>query len=348
VKVLITGIAGATGRIVAMRLLEAGHQIIGIDKRSFPAAPEGLDMHRVDIRSRPAEDVFRTTAGGGAWRLSPRSHAARIATLNLGARAVFDHASLRREARRVVDVTPTTARAQIAALPHGRQPRRRCRASRARRSSPPICTPACPWRMPDMTTTVLRMVYTLGSTGQGTLASFIRRPRVPRILGFDPLFQFMHERDVASAIEAALKARIRGVYNVAGPPPVPLSTLIEETGRSSIALPEIAYRLALGRFGLPKLPAAALHHIKHPVIIDDRAFRNATGYTHKVSEGECMREYRNAFPIVELKRLPLPAVAPEAAAEDRRLSFECRASDADTRTAQVVSAAEHSCSPHRK
>ena len=37
-KVLIPGIAGATGRVVAMRLLEAGHEIIGIDRRSWPGS----------------------------------------------------------------------------------------------------------------------------------------------------------------------------------------------------------------------------------------------------------------------------------------------------------------------
>jgi UDP-glucose 4-epimerase len=155
------------------------------------------------------------------------------------------------------------------------------------------------WRMPDMTTTVLRMVYTLGPTGHGTLASYLRGPRVPMILGFDPLFQFMHERDVARSIEAVLRTRIRGVYNVAGPPPVPISALIRATGRASFPLPEMAFRFALGRFGLPKLPIAALSHIKHPVVIDDRAFRIATGFEHEVREDAAMRDYKNAFPVVE-------------------------------------------------
>lgn len=308
-KVLITGISGATGRIVALRLLEAGHQIVGIDKRSFPDAPEGLDMHRVDIRSRPAEDVFRTTQPEAVVHMATVTHLVARSEdryrINLGGtRAVFDHAH-RYGVKHVVFVGRHTY--------YGAGPESPLYHTE---DEPPTAVSSFPeladlvaadlyagsalWRMPDMTTTVLRMVYTLGSTGQGTLASFLRGPRVPRILGFDPLFQFMHERDVASAIEAALKARIRGVYNVAGPPPVPLSTLIKETGRSSIALPEAAYRLALGRFGLPRLPAAALHHIKHPVIIDDRAFRNATGYAHKISEGDAMHEYRNAFPVLQV------------------------------------------------
>ena len=47
------------------------------------------------------------------------------------------------------------------------------------------------------------------------------------VMGFDPLFHFMHEDDSARAIVMALETKLRGVYNVAGPPPVPLSVLCE-------------------------------------------------------------------------------------------------------------------------
>src|SRR5207244_3781103 len=51
------------------------------------------------------------------------------------------------------------------------------------------------WRLPELRTAVLRICYTLGPTGHGTLAAFLRGPRVPLILGYDPLFQFMHEME---------------------------------------------------------------------------------------------------------------------------------------------------------
>src|SRR5688572_32290027 len=52
---------------------------------------------------------------------------------------------------------------------------------------------------------------------------------VPTVLGFDPLFQFMHEHDATAAIALALSSGLRGVYNVSGPPPAPLSVLIRES-----------------------------------------------------------------------------------------------------------------------
>jgi UDP-glucose 4-epimerase len=119
---------------------------------------------------------------------------------------------------------------------------------------------------------------------------------VPTLLGYDPLFQFMHERDVARAIALAIERRLRGVFNVVGPPPLPLSILVRETGRRAIALPELVYALALGRFGLPKLQKGALGHIRYPVIVDGSAFRMATAFAYELDEATAMRDFREAFP----------------------------------------------------
>jgi len=70
------------------------------------------------------------------------------------------------------------------------------------------------WRYPELETVVLRVCYTLGASHHGTLASFLRGRRVPMVLGFDPLFHFMHEDDAASAIVTALERNERGVFNV--------------------------------------------------------------------------------------------------------------------------------------
>ncbi|MEM9494111.1 MAG: epimerase, partial [Myxococcota bacterium] len=148
------------------------------------------------------------------------------------------------------------------------------------------------WRFPDMDTAVLRMCYTLGPARQGTLAAFLRGPYVPTVLGFDPLFQFMHERDTARAIVATLDRGLRGVYNVAGPSPVPLSLLIRETGRTSVPVPEPVFRLATGRFGLPRLPRGAIEHIKYPVVIDSSAFRAATDFEPEFDEDQTMAAYQ--------------------------------------------------------
>lgn len=59
-KILITGISGAMARQLARHLLGQGHTVLGIDRRPWPDAPEGITVHRVDVRKRPAEEIFRT------------------------------------------------------------------------------------------------------------------------------------------------------------------------------------------------------------------------------------------------------------------------------------------------
>ena len=98
------------------------------------------------------------------------------------------------------------------------------------------------WRSPELATCVLRFCYTLGPSNHGTLASFLRGKRVPMVMGFDPLFQFLHEDDVVRAIVLTLAKRPRGVFNVAGPQPLPLSRVVSEAGRSPFPLPEFVSR----------------------------------------------------------------------------------------------------------
>jgi len=152
------------------------------------------------------------------------------------------------------------------------------------------------WRLPKLGTCVLRVCYTLGPTGHGTLASFLRGRFVPMVLGFDPLFQFMHEDDAADAIVLAVQKQLRGIYNVAGPQPLPLSVIAREAGRRTLPLPEPVLAMLLGRGGLPRLSRGALAHIKYPIVVDAGAFRAATGFAHKVDELTTAQIFADAFP----------------------------------------------------
>ncbi|MDI1475135.1 SDR family oxidoreductase [Polyangium sp. y55x31] len=305
-RVLIPGIGGVLGQRVARRLLEQGHEVIGIDRRPWPDAPPGIELHNVDIRKRAAEDVFRKRRPQAVIHMATVTHlvekTAERYKINLGGtRAVFEHC---RDwgVEHAIFVGRHTYYGAAADSPLYHK-----------EEDPPMAVTTFPelsdlvaadlyactalWRLPNMVTTVLRMVYTLGPTGHGTLATFLRGRHVPMVLGFDPLFHFMHEEDVTTAICLALEKRVQGVYNVAGPQPVPLSVVVRGTGRTPIPLPEFAFRAALGRFGLPRLPPGALAHIMYPVVVDSEAFRAATGFVHQVDEVRAMEEFRNAFPV---------------------------------------------------
>lgn len=302
-RVLVTGIAGKIGRIVALRLRESGHDVLGIDRRAWPDAPSEIELHQFDIRKRAAEDVFRTGRPDAVVHMATVTHlTARSADrdrINLqGTRAVWEASHLYGVKRAVFVGRHTYYGAgHDAPLYH-------------REDDPPMAVTSFPeladlvaadlyagsalWRMPQIDTAVLRISYTLGPSRTGTLAQFLRGPRVPTLLGFDPLFQFLHERDAADAIVLALERGLRGVYNVSGPEPMPLSLLIDLCGRTQVPIPELLFRLLLGRFGLPRLPPGALKHVKYPVVIDGSAFRAATGFGHGRDADVTTREFREA------------------------------------------------------
>lgn len=302
-KVLVTGISGKMGRLVAQRLLESGHSVVGIDRRPWKDAPEGVTVHETDIRKRDAEDVFRTQRPDAVVHMATVTHIKRHSEdrfrINLvGTRAVFEHAQ-RHGVGQAIFVGRHTyyGAAPDSPLYHTED-------------EPPMALEAFPeladlvaadlyagsalWRFPAIDTAVLRVCYTLGPARHGTLASFIRGPHVPTVLGFDPLYQIMHEQDVARAVAAALEARIRGVFNVCGPEPLPLLTIIRGVGARPVPVPEPLFRFMLGRFGLPYLPRGALTHLKFPIVIDGRSFQKATGFTHAHDAFDTLREFRKS------------------------------------------------------
>ncbi len=300
-KVLLTGVAGKLGRLVAHDLIASGHEVLGIDRRPWPDAPEGVLMFNADIRKRPAEDVFRTHRPDAVIHMATVSHVRASDSvryrINLkGTQAIFKHCA-RYQIKQCVFVGRHTyyGAAPDSPLYHSER-------------DPPLAVSTFPaladmvaadlyagtalWEQPDMNTAVLRVCYTLGPSKTGTLAQYIRGPRVPTVLGFDPLFQFMHEVDVARAIRATLQHNLRGIFNVAGPQPVPLSLLLRVTERQAVPLPEPLFQPMLGRLGLPKLPKGSINHVKYPVVVDAANFQEATGFEFEYDEVRTMQSFR--------------------------------------------------------
>ena len=306
-KVVLPGIAGLLARNVARRLLAGGHQVIGIDPRGWPGAPKEVELHPVDIRKRAAEDVFR--------RHRPEAviHMATISALladpeeryriNLGGtRAVFEHCA-NHGVRQVIFVGRHTyyGAGPDAPLYHTEaEPPQELGAypELADLVAADLYAANALWRLPDLHTAVLRVCYTLGPSAHGTLAGFLNARFVPTVLGFDPLFHFLHEDDAANAIVTALSSKLRGIYNVAGPQPLPLSVIAHEAGRKTLPLPEPLLAMLLGRLGLPRLSRGALAHIKFPIVVDGSAFRKAAGFDHQYDELETARVFADAFPAL--------------------------------------------------
>ena len=263
-KVLIPGITGRArrswSRAELARRGPRGHR-----HRSPPVARRAARASRcfqVDIRKRAAEDVFRKHRPEAVIHMATVTHLTvrneDRYRINLGGtRAVFEHCA-HYGVKRCIFVGRHTYYGAAADSPlyhtEDEPPMRRdhvprARRSRRRRSLRRLGAVAL------SRARHLRAAHVLHARPDG--AGHARRrsstaQRVPTVLGFDPLFQFMHEEDAADAIALALEKQLRGVFNVAGPQPVPLSMLIRATGRTPVPMPEIA-----AQAGVRTLRAAA-------------------------------------------------------------------------------------------
>jgi len=184
VRIVIPGIAGLLARKVATRLLREGHEIIGIDPRGWPGAPKEIELHAVDIRKRGAEEVFRKKRPQAVIHMATVTALVASAEeryrINLGGtRAVFEHcAAYGVEQLIFVGRHTYYGAGPDAPLYHTEtEPPQELGAypELADLVAADLYAANALWRLPKLSTAILRVCYTLGPSGHGTLASFLRR-----------------------------------------------------------------------------------------------------------------------------------------------------------------------------
>lgn len=89
---------------------------------------------------------------------------------------------------------------------------------------------------------VLRMAPILGPTVKNLFTRFFARTFAPVIAGRDPLVQFLHERDAATAYKVAVDASATGAFNIVGKGVLPYTTVLAFLGRIPCPLPGLFAR----------------------------------------------------------------------------------------------------------
>jgi UDP-glucose 4-epimerase len=288
-KLLITGIAGGLGRLIAKRLGDY-FKVAGVDRSPWEGFPPNVSMHVVDLRKRKFEDVFRTERPDALvhhafvrhFRSEPRvRHEVNV----LGTKRVLEYA-IAYGVKRVVVLSSSYVYGALPDNPFYLDEDFPLNVSRTYpevRDLAEVDTLASGflWRHPEVTTAILRPVSTLGYYTNSAIRRYLSGRYVPTIMGFNPMMQFIHEEDVAEAVALALQSGAHGVFNVVGPGAVPLKVAIRETGGTALPIPESIARAAfsrLFRLGLYPTPPGALDFLKYPCVIEGEAFQRATGF----------------------------------------------------------------------
>ena len=95
-------------------------------------------------------------------------------------------------------------------------------------------------RRPDVDVTLLRFANFIGPRIDTPLTRYFSLPVCPRVLGFDPRIQFVHEDDGIEVLRRAVLESHPGTYNVAGRGVLLVSQAIRRAGRTSIQVPSPA------------------------------------------------------------------------------------------------------------
>jgi UDP-glucose 4-epimerase len=303
-KVLITGIAGGQGRLLARRLRER-FDVIGVDRSPWDeGTPRGVTFHQVDVRKKKFEDVIRIEQPKaivhlGFIRHFRSSDRERYDVNVRGTRQLLDHCVH----HGVQNLVVLSSHYVYGAAPENPffmdedAPLSASRSYPAIRDLVEVDTLASTflWRYPHIRTCVLRPVNVLGEYVHSMASQYLRERRVLTVLGFDPMMQFVHEQDVSDAIALALENDLQGVFNVTGPGEVPLHTAIRETGGAAVPMPEPLLRLTISqlfRFGFVPFPAGAVDYLKYPVTVSGARFAEATRFKPLFSLEEIFESVR--------------------------------------------------------
>ena len=303
-RLLITGIAGGQGRLVAKRVA-GDFEVRGVDRVPWEGHPSQIAVHTMDLRKKKFEDIFRRERPTAVVHLAFvrhfRSDPMVRHEINVAGTKRLLECCAEYGVKKLVVLSSSYV---YGALPENPYYMDEDTALNVSRHYPDIrdlaevdtlCTTFL-WKYPEIATAILRPVNTLGYYVHSAIGAYLKLRYVPTVLGFNPMLQFIHEEDVAEAIARTLETGVRGVFNVVGPGAVPLKVAIRETGGTAVPLLEIAARTIIERLfrvGLYHLPSAALDFVKYPCTIDGRRFRSATKFKPLFSLPETFSSVRH-------------------------------------------------------
>jgi UDP-glucose 4-epimerase len=293
--------SGRLGRVVARQLHHDGRfQMIGLDRRPFPGRPKDMEHFEVDLRSKKARDVFRTGEVDALVHMGvmhdPRATAAELYSWNVGGTSRLLEYCQAYGVKKVVVLSSANV--------YGPRP-----------DNPQFLTEDAPlmaaqrfpqmrdlveidhlvstffWKARETETVILRPVHILGVVHNAP-SQYLRLDPVPVLLGFDPMVQVIHERDVAEAVLRALTPGVRGIYNLTGPGELPVSAILRELGRRTLRVPHpIAkplYSIAF-RLGLSSFPVAELDFVRYVCMVDGSRAERDLGFRPRYSLRDTIR-----------------------------------------------------------
>lgn len=313
-KILLTGASGAIARLVS-GALSPKYDLVGVDPRPAPSSTHFPGEFIVtDYHSRKLDEVFKKHTFDAVLHLGRirESHKYspqyRFQMNVVGTQKLLDLCKLTGVKNLIVLSTYHVYGA------HKLNPLQLTEDSplRASQSFPELsdaveldhAATTFMWKHRDVRTTILRPVNIVGKHVRNTICSLLRSGLCPKIVGFDPLMQFMDEKDMARALILALENPSPGVFNVAGEGVVALSHAIRHAQAVAVPIPPMisaSFVRILSDISNIGFPPYLMEYFKYPTIVNDDLFRKNFGYQPKV---KTVQSLKNLGPVSERTLIP--------------------------------------------
>lgn len=296
--VLITGISGSLGKLLAARLA-AKYSVLGTDTRPYPHKPRTVRHLEIDLRQQSAFNKLKKARPDHIIHLgvirSPKKHKVDGTAYYYNVEVTAQLLRLAEQLKIKKFIYMSTANlygpsssssgflSEDAPL-HGadRSPEVRDLVALD------MMIQSFFWKYPNTETVILRPVHIVGKHLNNAPTNYFRLPTAPTVLGYDPLLQLVHESDVVRAIELALDSSVRGIFNIVGKKQAPLSRLLERRHITAVPTPEFFLRPLmrnLFRYGLSSYPSGEMDHLKFTCLVDGRRAHEQLGYAPAKSLG---------------------------------------------------------------
>jgi UDP-glucose 4-epimerase len=156
------------------------------------------------------------------------------------------------------------------------------------------------------TVTILRTAPIVGPTVDNFVTRYLSHKLVPTVLGFDPLWQFLHEADAIAAFRLAVVRDAPGVFNITPEGVLPLGTAIRLAGRQALPLPRSLAGSMVGALWIAQVaeaPPSFFDYLQYVCVADGNLAQKVMGFRPLYTSREALIDFANAQHLREVKLL---------------------------------------------
>jgi UDP-glucose 4-epimerase len=159
--------------------------------------------------------------------------------------------------------------------------------------------------------TILRTAPIVGPTVRNYITRYLAERIIITLLGFDPLWQFVHEVDALAAFKLAIDRDFPGVFNIVGEGVLPVSTAIKLAGRVSLPFFHPIAGTMIGAAWAAQAayaPPGFLRYLRYLCIADGEKAAREMGFRPAYTTREALLDYISAQRLRDVKLLQESAI----------------------------------------